>query len=527
MRPKSNSSTSFFNTNIVRHYLPKSSPLLLFDKYIDWESFRSILMKNAEEQPIQYSSIGRTAWDVIIIYKTMFCQYYYNLSDRKIEERAFTDLAIREFLGISFPERIPDDTTLVRYRNLWGEGKIKKINEQVIHQAQTLGYAKITQGIVSDTTHQYASIQRLTGRELLLQAIRKVLAELLIVPESYLPTGNTTLPAELLTSFEVWSHEEQMLIQTEQLTKTERFKRVAEYAITVVDTLHLLLNSLSASLIETLEWKSVAVFVNFLDQILMENVSSENCSLVQIKGKRKIISLVDPEVRTGHKTRQKPFIGTKASTARTFDGFTIEVDTLDGSIPDSPQAPIIINEVISDYHEVPDVGSFDKGYDSIENRLQMLAKGVQPGIQFKKSQNPRHKDLFSADQFYFDFKTFTVTCPKNQKTTSYNLTSNQKNYRFVFPKTTCTVCPLKSKCTVNKNGRTVQFSIYQELVEDNRVFLQTETYETSRKARWGQEADYGYGKRCFDLGKTRYRGLKKISFQNRMIFLVRNITRLA
>ena len=128
MKPVENSTPSFFNTNIIKPYLPKSGTLLLFDKYIDWESFRPILATNCSGQPIQYSTLGRYAWDVLVIYKTMFCQYYYNLSDRKVEERAFTDLAFREFLGISFPERVPDDTTLVRYRALWGEQKIKEIN---------------------------------------------------------------------------------------------------------------------------------------------------------------------------------------------------------------------------------------------------------------------------------------------------------------------------------------------------------------------------------------------------------------
>lgn len=113
-----------------------------------------------------------------------------------------------------------------------------------------------------------------------------------------------------------------------------------------------------------------------------------------------------------------------------------------------------------------------------------------------------------------------MSCPDEQQTIKFAFTNDEKTYKFVFPKAVCDACPLKPECTTNKNGRTVQFSVYHEILENDKAFLKTAKYETTRKARWGQEGDYRYGKRCFGLSKTRYRGLKKIGFQNRMIFLL-------
>ena len=117
MKPKNTSSSSFFGSNFVKDLVPKDIPLLQINEQIDWNPIRLILSKNSDNKPIIYSTTGRPAWDPIIIFKLLFLQIYHPASDKKVEERAMTDLSYRLFLDIPFPSPVPDDTTLVRYRS--------------------------------------------------------------------------------------------------------------------------------------------------------------------------------------------------------------------------------------------------------------------------------------------------------------------------------------------------------------------------------------------------------------------------
>ncbi|MHA1450923.1 MAG: transposase, partial [Candidatus Hodarchaeales archaeon] len=103
----------------------------------------------------------------------LFLQRWHPASDRKVEERAFMDISYRFFLKLPFPAPVPDATTLSRYRTLWGDDKIKQVFKNIYRQIQSHGFARVRPGLVGDTTHQHASIQKPTARQLLLDGFVK------------------------------------------------------------------------------------------------------------------------------------------------------------------------------------------------------------------------------------------------------------------------------------------------------------------------------------------------------------------
>jgi len=79
-----------------------------------------------------YADWGRDPWDPVLMFKMVFLQFLYDLSDREMEEQAAFNLVYKWFLGLSVEELPPDFSTLCRFRaRLGAEGFEKLFNEVV------------------------------------------------------------------------------------------------------------------------------------------------------------------------------------------------------------------------------------------------------------------------------------------------------------------------------------------------------------------------------------------------------------
>ena len=96
---------------------PHNEFLTKICQLIDFNSFKQSL-------DACYSEIGRPACDPIILFKMLLLQRWYNLSDKQVIEQSGDRITFRKFLGIGFSEQLPDDTTLVRFRNRLDEHRL-------------------------------------------------------------------------------------------------------------------------------------------------------------------------------------------------------------------------------------------------------------------------------------------------------------------------------------------------------------------------------------------------------------------
>ena len=525
MKPKNKSSSSFFGAKFVKDLVPRDLPLLQIKEQIDWNPIRLILLTDSNNEPIIYSTTGRPAWDPLIIFKMLFLQIYHPASDKKVEERALTDLSYRLFLDIPFPSPVPDGTTLVRYRKKWGEEKIQQILKEINKQIQNSGLLQIKSGVVGDTTHQFANIQKPTARVLLLRVFKSFLREWNDFNQLYLSGKLKNMVNDVILAFDVFMATEDSNRKLLKTNRKERFANVVNHITGVLDKFYEF-HQHNYSLIGNIdEWKLVFDKYNLLRKIISENTEIKDTDVVQTKGNRKIISDVDVDARSGQKTKTKKFTGYKIATVRSKTGFTLGVQTIPGDVPDMNLAPELIKNVIQDYDQVPGQAVFDKGFDSIKNRLDMHSLGVQPGIEFRQMGNSRNKGLFTNTNFSLNLEILQVTCPAGETSSQYSLLHNPERYLFKFSKDQCLKCSLYNQCTTNKTGRTIQFSVFKDLIDKDKEYLNTDEYETMRKTRWGQEADYGICKRTHGLSKTRYHGIKSVSLTNCMVFLVHNVKR--
>ena len=70
---------------------------------------------------------GRASWDPVVLFKIVFLQFLYDLSDRQVEDQVHLHLACKWFAGLMPEEAAPDHTTVCRFRAKLGPEKFREI----------------------------------------------------------------------------------------------------------------------------------------------------------------------------------------------------------------------------------------------------------------------------------------------------------------------------------------------------------------------------------------------------------------
>jgi hypothetical protein len=68
---------------------------------------------------------GRPGCPPQLLVRMLYLEFYANLSDRQVAEQVGYDPLYREFVGLSLEEPVPDDTTLVLFRQRVGAAGLR------------------------------------------------------------------------------------------------------------------------------------------------------------------------------------------------------------------------------------------------------------------------------------------------------------------------------------------------------------------------------------------------------------------
>lgn len=79
--------------------------------------------------------LGRRGYGLEIGIRSVFLQFYYDLSDRQMEERLKDDMAFRLFCGFNIEEATPDHSYFSRVRTLLGAEKASKMFRMLVEKA--------------------------------------------------------------------------------------------------------------------------------------------------------------------------------------------------------------------------------------------------------------------------------------------------------------------------------------------------------------------------------------------------------
>lgn len=128
------------------HRVPRGHFLKTIEKKIDWGPIEE------ELEGLYPSKRGRPSYPPLMMFKALLLQSWYQLSDPALEEAIRDRISFQWFLGLSFRDRVPDETTICRFRNLLAErGLAEKLFFMVNDQLDAMGLI-LRRGSLIDAT---------------------------------------------------------------------------------------------------------------------------------------------------------------------------------------------------------------------------------------------------------------------------------------------------------------------------------------------------------------------------------------
>ena len=147
---------SFVSVDVTRR-TRRSKFLQPIDTLIDWSFFAKELHKVCKRS-IQ-DAAGRPAYSLLVLFKMMLLQIWYNLSDMGVEDMVNEHLASNAFCGLRVEDTVPDHSTLSRFRSELAEKKamsrlLAKLNAQLAHQGVWVQQGSILDASITPTAYK-------------------------------------------------------------------------------------------------------------------------------------------------------------------------------------------------------------------------------------------------------------------------------------------------------------------------------------------------------------------------------------
>lgn len=427
---------------------------------------------------------GRNAIDPVQLFKYLLLKVIYDLSDRDLVSRAFTDLSFKYFLGLAPEDNVIHPTTLTKFRRL----RLK--NEDFLNQliSKSIEIA-IHKGVITSTT--------------------------IIIDATHTKSAfNAKSPIEILR--ERSKNLRKKVYQIDESLKENMPEKYCGSELT--DEL-----SYSKELLNVLEKEPKVASIPGIKErmnLLAETIEDD---LEQIK------STVDHDAKIGHKTADTSFFGYKTHIAMDDNRLITAAVVTTGEKSDGNYFTELIEKTEKNGVVVKTVLG-DAAYSGKDNlsyakkkRIQLVAK-----LNAKVSKGGRKE----SDGFTFNKDADMMVCPTGElavrkaRQGKKNQNKNQvMTYYFDVDK--CKKCPMRQGCYAEEaKSKTYSISIKSDLHQEQIEFENTEEFKELAKNRYMIEAKNSEIKNRHGYATSKSDGLFGMNVQAATTLFVTNLKRI-
>jgi hypothetical protein len=187
----------------------------------------------------------------------------------------------------------------------------------------------------------------------------------------------------------------------------------------------------------------------------------------------RVLSVVDPDARHGHKTSARGFDGYKGHASVDPDSELVMATTATaGNLGDAAAAPGVLAELVDQLQGTPLAPTAaaaaaggptvygDSAYGSGPLLASLHSAGIDPRVKVQAAVAP--KGHFTKDHFQVDLVAGSVTCPaKRTAPILYNPNPRHRHHGQASFGPACTTCPLRGRCTSAAAGRSITITAYE------------------------------------------------------------------
>ncbi|WP_342405537.1 IS1182 family transposase [Brevibacillus sp. FSL K6-2834] len=474
--------TASFHAELYK-LIPADHPLRKINEIVDFTFIHELVRSSYCEH------YGRPANEPELLFRLLFLQVLYNLSDERIIQETQVNLAYKWFLGLNPEDPLPDPSQLSRFRNhRLGAGAVDEVLKSVVRQCIEKGLVK-SKTIIMDSTHTLAASQKQKPLEVLRDAAKRLFR---VVVKKH-PKLEKKLP---------------------RLPELKKDQEDAEKIM-----LHYL-----AELGETVETLLPDHEGSISEKVKIAKAIVEDERLLANKG---IMSAIDPDARFGWKSNTKSFFGYKEHIAMTEEEIITAVEVTGGSTDDGKQFKQLLNQSLDVGIEVQEVIA-DTAYSGKDNLDEMKAKKIQPVVPL----NPIvHNGGLRQEGFEYNKDADFVICPAGQhsirKAVQGSKSGKSRSLVFYFDTEKCKTCPLREGCfKPGAKSKTYSIRIVAETYKAQIEFENSDTFKERIRRRSIIEHKNAELKRYHGMTKAKYRGLFRMRIQAILTTFVVNVKRM-
>ena len=416
-------------------------------------------------------SIGRTAYDPVMMFKYLILKVISKLSDVDLVNEVRVNMAYKFFLDMAPKEMPVDDSTLCKFRRT----RLRDTNLTDLLLAKTFEMAE-GKGILRRSDDNRIHIRAI------IDGSHTVSAASLYRPVPALKEWSKKLRHQVYT----------LLPEMEGRLRTDR--EISSRDLTgEVEYCRALIAAVEGLLGEAAEFPRVKRVLNRFRE-LVDDITDHYS-----------YSPVDPDARVGHKSADTEFFGYKTQIV-----MDAETDMVVG-------VRVTSGEVLGDaaYSGQPILEL------AREHSFELLA--------------PPHPNLGSGidgrDGFTFNKDADMFICPNGhlavrKRSVTYKNDNGRKATFYTFDRAKCSVCPQREKCL--KGAKTKTFSVTQLTPEQRRLLehSQTQDFRDRRRERYKIEAKNAHVKRGLGYGRAMFYGLDMMTVQCAVTMFVSNLKKI-
>ena len=521
--------------------------------YARLAEWRDVLVDDEDYAPLYKDSPkGRPSIPPSMVVLAMLLEYHDDCSDAEAEQRMRFDLRWKHALGIGLEEEGFDATVLCRFRRkLLDHGLERALFERLVNAAREAGLITKDAAQLIDSSHILGAAGARDTYALIRGGIRKLLRAL-----GYTPAKRGGLEERLR-----WYVNPDAPEKPQSIDLSDPKARAAHLKEIVEDAREALL--LAEQRVGATPAANEAAAL--LSKIVSDDVeegpppkgpkrrgrppkrekergrgasqqqeqppSSEDPGPRLRRGvaKDRVLSVVDPQMRVGHKSQRQSWAGYKVHIAEEPESELItSVEVRPANEYDADAALGLMKRQEESVGLLPKELLCDGAYGSADVRADLGKLGVEVVAKLRPLTDGKH---FCKDEFEIDLLANngegSITCPAGVTTTDFRM-ARDGWYRpvklFRFPKEVCERCELKKSCLGGPNGRAknpvrtppgrqVQLHYHEEVLQKARA--QQRTTEQKRalrerlRPRAKVERKISEVLRLHGLRQGRYFGLKK------------------
>jgi transposase len=478
--------------------------------YARLAEWRDVLVDDEDYAPLYKDSPkGRPSIPPSMVVLAMLLQYHDDCSDAEAEAKMRFDLRWKHALGIGLEDEGFDATVLCHFRRkLLDHGLERVLFEQLVNAAREAGLITKDAAQLLDSSHILGAAGARDTYALIRGGIRKLLRSL-----GYTPARRDELGDRLRWYVDPEAPEKPQSIDwSDQEARAAHLKEIVEDARQTLSLAEGAAMTPAANEATALLSKIVSDDVEEgppsgpkrrgrppkkekkdgpLGQPERSSASEEDDGprLRQGVAKDRVLSIVDPQMRVGHKSKRQSWAGYKVHVAEEPKTELITaVEVRPANEYDADAALPLVERQKKSVGLLPKELLCDGAYGSADVRAELKKLGVEVVAKLRPLTDTKH---FRKDEFEIDLSANdgegSVTCPAGVTTTDFRM-SRDGWYRpvklFRFPREVCAVCELKESCLGGPNGRAnnpvrqppgrqVQLHYHEEVLQKARAEQKT------------------------------------------------------